>query len=81
MDASTANSGFYRLPQIIGNPKASPPIPGLIPMSKSKFYLLVKQGVFPRPLKISSRLSLWPVDQVQAVIDRIKNVREFDHAA
>ena len=27
-------TGFLRLPQIIGNPKAKPPIPALIPVKK-----------------------------------------------
>lgn len=28
-------TGYLRLPQIIGNPKTNPPIPALIPVSKS----------------------------------------------
>jgi hypothetical protein len=38
--------GFARLPQIIGNPKANPPIPSVIPVSKSAWWAGCKEGRF-----------------------------------
>jgi len=37
-------AGFLRLHQIIGNPKADPPIPALIPVSRSTWWAGVKDG-------------------------------------
>ncbi len=39
-------TGYLRLPQIIGNPKADPPIPPIIPVSKSTWWAGVKSGRF-----------------------------------
>ncbi|CAH1196098.1 hypothetical protein NTGBS_200081 [Candidatus Nitrotoga sp. BS] len=37
-------TGFPRLTQIIGNPKAEPPIPAVIPASKSTWWEGVRTG-------------------------------------
>lgn len=36
--------GYLRMPQIIGNPKADPPIPPLVPVSRSTWWDGVKAG-------------------------------------
>lgn len=36
-------TGYLRLAQIIGNPKANPPIPALIPVSKSTWWAGLNQ--------------------------------------
>jgi len=46
--------GYVRLSQIIGNPKADPPIPPIIPVSKSTWWAGVKSGLYPRPVKLGS---------------------------
>ncbi len=40
-------AGFLRLKQIIGDNKASPAIPPLIPVGKSTWWAGVKSGRFP----------------------------------
>lgn len=45
-------TGYVRLPQIVGNPKADPPIPAVIPVSKSTWWAGVKTGRYPRPVKL-----------------------------
>lgn len=61
-------TGFLRLTQIIGNAKANPPIPAIIPVSKSTIWEWVKIGRFPRPIKLSSKVTVWKVEDVLAVI-------------
>lgn len=39
-------TGFVRLPHIIGDAKAQPPIPAIIPVSKSTWWAGVKSGRF-----------------------------------
>lgn len=41
-------TGFLRLPQIIGNSKADPPIPAIIPVKKSCWWEGVRTGRFPQ---------------------------------
>ncbi len=62
-------TGFLRLPQIIGNPKAEPPIPPIIPVKKSCWWDGVKSGRFPKPVKIGNgRGTFWRVEDIRALI-------------
>jgi prophage regulatory protein len=64
-------TGFIRLPQIVGNPKAQPPIPALIPVSKSTWWAGVKSGKYPKPVKLGTRTTAWKVEDIMALIDRL----------
>jgi predicted DNA-binding transcriptional regulator AlpA len=65
-----ANSAFLRLHQIIGDPRASPPVPALIPISKSTLYRAIARGVFPPPSKqMSPGCSLWHTEAVIAALE------------
>ena len=61
-------TGFLRLPQIIGNPKAVPPIPALIPIKKSSWWSGVKSGRFPKPVKLGPRVTAWRVEDIRTLI-------------
>lgn len=61
-------TGFLRLTQIIGNANATPPIPALIPIAKSTLWAWVQSGRFPRPIKLSAKVTVWRVEDVLAVI-------------
>ena len=50
-------AGFLRLHQIIGNKKANPPIPPIIPIGRTTFLQGVKTGKYPQPVKLSARAS------------------------
>ena len=64
--------GFLRLPQIIGDPKADPPIPPLIPVKKSCWWAGVKSGRFPTAVKIGDgRGTFWRVEDIRALIESI----------
>jgi hypothetical protein len=60
-------TGFLRLPQIIGNAKAVPPIPPIIPVKKSCWWEGVRTGRFPKPVKFG-RCSMWRVEDIRALI-------------
>lgn len=75
MPNSLPATGFLRLTQIIGNAKANPPIPALIPVSKSTIWEWVKIGRFPRPIKLSAKVTVWKVEDVVAVIRGGKSER------
>lgn len=61
-------TGFVRLVQIIGNPKADPPIPAIIPVKKSCWWEGVRSGRFPKPLKLGPRVTVWRVEDIRALI-------------
>lgn len=63
--------GFLRLPQIIGNPKATPPIAAIIPVSKSTWWQGVKDGRYPQPVRsLGQRITVWRAEDIRALIDR-----------
>jgi hypothetical protein len=61
-------TGFLRLPQIIGDPKADPPIHPLIPVKKSCWWAGVKSGRFPAAVRLGPRLTAWRVEDIRAFI-------------
>jgi hypothetical protein len=65
---SLPETGFLRLPQIIGNPKADPPIPPLIPVGKTCWWQGCQSGRFPKPVKLGPRVTAWRVEDIRALI-------------
>lgn len=61
-------TGFMRLVQIVGDPKAVPPVPAVIPVSRSTFWAGVKSGRYPKPLKLSERVTVWRAEDIRAFI-------------
>ena len=47
-----------------------PAIPPLFPISRAGWYKGVKEGVYPAPVKLSERVSAWPVDAIRDLIHR-----------
>jgi len=63
-------TGYLRLSQIIGNPKAEPPIPALIPVSKSTWWAGVSDKRFPQPVRtLGRRITAWRVEDIIALIE------------
>lgn len=60
--------GFLRLPRIIGDPNADPPIPPLVPVARSTWLAGVKDGRFPKPVKLGPRTTAWRVEDILAFI-------------
>ncbi len=63
-------TGYLRLPQIIGDNKSNPPIPALIPVGRSTWWQGVKTGRFPKPVKLSERVTVWRVEDIRSYIER-----------
>ena len=73
--AIASETGYLRLPQIIGDPNAEPPIPAVIPVGKSTWWSGVKSGRFPKPVKLGPRITAWRVEDVRRLIERGQIVR------
>lgn len=66
-------TGFLKLSAIIGDPKAKPPIPPIIPVKKSCWWEGVRSGRFPKPVKIGNgRGTFWKVEAIRALIESTK---------
>jgi hypothetical protein len=64
-------TGFLRLPQIIGDKHANPPIPPIISVSKSTWWAGIKTGRYPQPVKIGARCTAWRVEDIRAYIESV----------
>ena len=65
-DNSLPLTGFLRLPAIIA-PN------GPIPVSKSTWWAGIKAGRYPKPVKLSERVTAWRVEDIRAFIEsRVK---------
>jgi hypothetical protein len=61
---------YLRLATILGDKKADPPIEPIIPVSKQTWYNNVKKGLYPQPIKISERVTLYKASEIY-------NLRDF----
>jgi hypothetical protein len=72
MNNALPETGYVRLPQIIGNRKANPPIPPIIPVSKSTWWNGVKTGRYPQSVKtLGPRITVWRVEDIRALIEGV----------
>jgi prophage regulatory protein len=53
--------------------KADPPVPAVIPVSKSTWWDGVKSGRFPKPVKLGPRITAWRVEDIRGLIDVLSN--------
>jgi prophage regulatory protein len=51
-------TGFLRLPQVLA----------LFPVSKSTFWAGIRDGKYPKPVKLSTRCSAWRAEDIKALI-------------
>ena len=62
-------TGYIRLCQIIGNSKSKPPIPAIIPVSKSTWWAGVKSSRYPQPVRtLGLRITAWRVEDIRLLI-------------
>lgn len=55
------STGFLRISQIIK----------LIPVAKSTWWAGVKTGRFPKPVKLSPRVTVWRVEDIKKLIENL----------
>jgi len=66
---------LLRLKQIIGDFKAKPPIPPILPISKSNWWEGVKAGRYPKAIKIGANTTAWREDEVRALVEKLCNTK------
>jgi len=55
----------------IGDPDADPPIPAIIPVGRSTWWDGVKNGRFPKPVKLRPRTTAWRVEDLREWIEQV----------
>lgn len=66
---------LYRLSEIIGNRKKG--IPAIVPVSRSSWYMGIKEGRYPRPIRLSERSTAWLSTDIDELISRLtSNAKE-----
>ncbi len=65
-------TGYLRLPQIVGKPasESSPAIPAIIPVSKSTWWAGIRSGRYPKPVKLGERITAWRIEDIRALIEQ-----------
>lgn len=63
------SEGFARLPQVLY----------VLGISKTSFWAGIKEGRFPKPVKLGSRMVGWPVDEIRALIKELSYARADDY--
>lgn len=63
------SEGFLRERQILGDPKAEPPVPAIIPIAHSTWWNGIKCGRYPRGIKLGPKTTVWRVSDIRALLD------------
>lgn len=63
------SEGLLRQKQILGDPKAKPPIAPIIPVSASTWWEGVRTGRFPKPVKLGLRITAWRVTDIRQLLE------------
>jgi len=62
-------TGYVRITQILGDKKAAPPIPPIIPVGRTAWWQGIKDGRYPPAIKLSARTTVWRVSDIRQLID------------
>jgi predicted DNA-binding transcriptional regulator AlpA len=75
MTTPNVTPGYFRIWHIVGNPKANPPIPAIIPVSRSTWLAWVKSGKAPAPRKLSERTTAWVISEIYAFAEQLNTTQ------
>jgi len=72
MQTLLPSTGYLREAQLVAKNKkkpesstSPPPAPALLPFSRSTLWNMVKEGRFPRPVKLGPRITAWRVEDIR----------------
>ena len=69
--------GLARLEQVIGDRAADPPIPAVIPVSKSTWWAGVRSGRFPPAVKVTPGVSAWAWPDIHRLLESLRPEEEW----
>lgn len=68
---------YLRMSQILGDPKADPPIPAILPIGRTTFLNGIKSGKFPKPLKCGDRINIWRDNEIYAGAEKLASFEKI----
>ncbi|WP_107804582.1 helix-turn-helix transcriptional regulator [Nitrosomonas oligotropha] len=69
----TNKNSFSRELPITGYIRQSQLIPAIVPFSSATLWRKVKAGTFPHPVKLSTRVTAWRVDDIRKWMQECSN--------
>ena len=66
--------GFLRLDQIVRTPNASQT--PLIPISVSSWWLGIRKGKYPAPIKLGSKTTVWRVRDIKNLLEKLSGTND-----
>ncbi len=63
--------GFVRAYQIIGD--SSKGIAPFFPVSRSQWFAGIKEGIYPKGIKLSSRVTVWKAEAIREMVNELSN--------
>jgi predicted DNA-binding transcriptional regulator AlpA len=73
LQCSIPKIGYLRLKQIIGDPKAKPPIPAIVPVGKSTWWKWMQEGRAPASVKLGPRVTAWRSEDILRFLECTQN--------
>ena len=64
MSYELPDTGFLRLPQVLA----------LIPVSRSSWWLGIRAGRYPVPVKLGARSTAWRAEDIRTLIEQIAKI-------
>jgi len=61
--------GFVRVNQILGDPRKG--IAPFLPISRAHWFQGIKDGIYPKGIKISQRVTVWRAKEIRALIEAL----------
>lgn len=66
-------AGYLRQKQILGDPKAEPPMLPIFPVSPATWWKGIKQGLYPKPVKLGPNTTAWRVEDIRQLFTEIES--------
>lgn len=61
--------GFVRVNQILGDPRKG--IAPFLPISRAHWFQGIKEGIYPKGIKLSQRVTVWRAEEVRALLEKL----------
>ena len=71
INSHQVTTGLLRLKNIIGDPKATPPILALIPVGRTTWLNGVKSGLYPQKIHLGERMVAWRTEGIYELINQL----------
>jgi len=65
---------FMREYQILGDKKKG--VPAVFPISRAAWWNGIREGIYPKPVKLASRTTAWSAFSIRKLAESIKNEAE-----